>query len=116
MRIVDDSGKELPMDGKAAGEVQVRGPIIMSSYFNVSALHSLQCCACGHFPFGVSTKPKQPADLDSYRCASVSASHDCKALDSFSCVGGAGLGAVYRVQRADLSCLQLLRMNTPVSV
>eukprot|EP00891_Asterochloris_glomerata_P006068 jgi/Astpho2/6068/fgenesh1_pg.00084_%23_57_t len=33
MRIVDDSGKELPMDGKAAGEVQVRGPTIMNSYF-----------------------------------------------------------------------------------
>ena len=48
MRIIDDSGKVLPMDGKAAGEVQVRGPIIMSSYFRVSAICSLQCCACGH--------------------------------------------------------------------
>ena len=49
MRIVDDSGKVLPMDGKAAGEVQVRGPIIMSSYFRVSAICSLQCYACGKF-------------------------------------------------------------------
>ena len=52
MRTVDDSGKVLPMDGKAAGEVQVRGPIIMSSYFRVSATFSLQCCACASFDLG----------------------------------------------------------------
>ncbi len=46
MRIVDDSGKELPMDGKAAGEVQVRGPTIMNSYFKVSAFCGPQCLAC----------------------------------------------------------------------
>ena len=49
MRIIDDSGKVLPTDGKAAGEVQVRGPIIMSSYFRVSAICSLHCCAYRHF-------------------------------------------------------------------
>ena len=43
MRIVDDSGKELPMDGKAAGEVQVRGPTIINSYFKVRSLCGPQC-------------------------------------------------------------------------
>ena len=33
MRIVDDAGKELPHDGKAFGELQVRGPWITSGYF-----------------------------------------------------------------------------------
>jgi fatty-acyl-CoA synthase len=35
MRIVDDQGKELPHDGKAFGELQVRGPWITSSYFKL---------------------------------------------------------------------------------
>ena len=34
MRIVDDTGKELPHDGKAFGELQVRGPWITSGYFH----------------------------------------------------------------------------------
>ncbi len=34
MRIVDDHGKELPWDGTSVGEVQVRGPWIISRYFN----------------------------------------------------------------------------------
>ena len=33
MKIVDADGKELPHDGKAAGELLVRGPWIISSYF-----------------------------------------------------------------------------------
>jgi len=33
MRIVDDAGKALPHDGKAFGELQVRGPWITSGYF-----------------------------------------------------------------------------------
>jgi fatty-acyl-CoA synthase len=33
MRIVDDNGKELPHDGKASGELQVRGHWVVSSYF-----------------------------------------------------------------------------------
>jgi hypothetical protein len=33
MKIVDDDGRELPHDGKAAGELLVRGPWIISSYF-----------------------------------------------------------------------------------
>ena len=33
MRIVDDEGRELPHDGKAFGELQVRGPWITSGYF-----------------------------------------------------------------------------------
>ncbi len=33
MRIVDDEGKDLPCDGKAFGDLQVRGPWIVSGYF-----------------------------------------------------------------------------------
>jgi fatty-acyl-CoA synthase len=33
MRIVDENGKELPWDGKAFGDLQVRGPWIIKSYF-----------------------------------------------------------------------------------
>jgi fatty-acyl-CoA synthase len=33
MKIVDDGGRELPRDGKASGELLVRGPWIISSYF-----------------------------------------------------------------------------------
>ncbi len=32
-RIVDSNGKELPMDGKAFGDLQVRGPWVTSGYF-----------------------------------------------------------------------------------
>ncbi|MEZ4457668.1 MAG: AMP-binding protein, partial [Gemmatimonadales bacterium] len=34
IRIVDEQGKPLPHDGKAFGELQVRGPWISSSYYN----------------------------------------------------------------------------------
>ncbi|MBX7223688.1 MAG: long-chain fatty acid--CoA ligase [Blastocatellia bacterium] len=34
VRIVDDEGNELPWDGQAVGEVQVRGPMVISSYYN----------------------------------------------------------------------------------
>jgi fatty-acyl-CoA synthase len=33
MRIVDDAGKELPWDGTAVGEIEVRGPWITASYY-----------------------------------------------------------------------------------
>jgi len=33
MRHVDDSGKHLPWDGKAMGELEVRGPWVVKSYF-----------------------------------------------------------------------------------
>lgn len=33
MRIVDDAGAELPRDGEAFGELQVRGPWVVNSYF-----------------------------------------------------------------------------------
>jgi 3-(methylthio)propionyl---CoA ligase len=33
MKIVDDEGKELPRDGKASGELLVRGPWIIANYF-----------------------------------------------------------------------------------
>ena len=32
-RIVDDDGKLQPRDGKAAGEIQVRGPWVTASYY-----------------------------------------------------------------------------------
>ncbi len=35
MKIVDEDGSELPHDGKAFGELKVRGPWVCSSYFNV---------------------------------------------------------------------------------
>ncbi|MDD2921590.1 MAG: long-chain fatty acid--CoA ligase [Anaerolineales bacterium] len=34
IRAIDESGGEIPWDGKAFGELQVRGPWIVSSYFN----------------------------------------------------------------------------------
>jgi fatty-acyl-CoA synthase len=33
-RIVDDAGRELPWDGRSFGELQVRGPWIISGYYN----------------------------------------------------------------------------------
>ena len=33
MKIVDDDGADLPWDGKASGELMVRGPWVISSYF-----------------------------------------------------------------------------------
>jgi fatty-acyl-CoA synthase len=33
-RIVDDAGRELPWDGVAMGELQVRGPWVLRAYFN----------------------------------------------------------------------------------
>jgi len=34
IRAVDDQGREVPWDGKAIGEVQVRGPWVTSGYYN----------------------------------------------------------------------------------
>jgi fatty-acyl-CoA synthase len=34
LRIVDDEGRELPWDGRSMGEIQVRGPWVISSYYN----------------------------------------------------------------------------------
>jgi acyl-CoA synthetase (AMP-forming)/AMP-acid ligase II len=34
LRIVDDTGAELPWDGEAVGEIEVRGPWITASYYN----------------------------------------------------------------------------------
>ena len=33
MKVVDDGGRELPWDGKSAGELKVRGPWVCSGYF-----------------------------------------------------------------------------------
>ena len=48
MRIVDGDGKVLPWDGKAAGDLEVKGHWVVSGYFNVdkSPLHD------GWFPTG----------------------------------------------------------------
>lgn len=35
LRICDDDGNELPWDGEAVGEIEVRGPWITGAYFNV---------------------------------------------------------------------------------
>jgi fatty-acyl-CoA synthase len=34
IRAVDESGREIPWDGRAFGELQVRGPWVISSYYN----------------------------------------------------------------------------------
>jgi fatty-acyl-CoA synthase len=34
LRIVDDAGREQPWDGQSMGEIQVRGPWVIRSYFN----------------------------------------------------------------------------------
>jgi 3-(methylthio)propionyl---CoA ligase len=49
MKIVDADGKELPHDGKAAGELMVRGPWIISSYFKGEGGNPLDN---GWFPTG----------------------------------------------------------------
>ena len=38
MRIVDNRGAELPRDGRAFGDLQVRGPHVVGRYFRVRAL------------------------------------------------------------------------------
>ena len=37
LRIVDDDGRELPRDGKAVGEIEVRGPWVAASYYRADA-------------------------------------------------------------------------------
>jgi fatty-acyl-CoA synthase len=49
MKIVGDDGKELPRDGKTSGELMVRGPWILSSYYKSDAGDSL---VDGWFPTG----------------------------------------------------------------
>lgn len=39
MRIIDDEGKELPHDGKAYGELQVRGPHVIQRYYRVTRIY-----------------------------------------------------------------------------
>jgi len=49
MKIVGDDGKELPRDGKASGELMVRGPWIISNYFKGEGGNPL---VDGWFPTG----------------------------------------------------------------
>jgi fatty-acyl-CoA synthase len=54
MKIVDGNGKELPWDGKTAGELMVRGPWVISQYFKNEGGDPLVADATGHgwFPTG----------------------------------------------------------------
>ena len=54
MKIVGDDDEELPHDGKAAGELMVRGPWIIASYFKGEGGDPLRYDANGHgwFPTG----------------------------------------------------------------
>ena len=54
MRIVDDAGKELPWDGKAFGDLHVRGPWICSEYFKAEGGNPLRIDEHGEgwFPTG----------------------------------------------------------------
>jgi len=49
MKIVDDEGRELPWDGKASGELMVRGPWIVEDYFASEGASPL---VDGWFPTG----------------------------------------------------------------
>jgi fatty-acyl-CoA synthase len=50
MKVVDDDGKELPWDGKSAGELKVRGNWVCSGYFGLD--HSPSHDADGWFATG----------------------------------------------------------------
>ena len=54
MKIVDEDGAELPWDGKTSGELLVRGPWILDSYFNRHGEDTLRFDAAGlgWFPTG----------------------------------------------------------------
>lgn len=54
MKIVNDAGEELPWDGKAYGDLLVRGPWIIASYFKGEGGDPLQYDAAGRgwFPTG----------------------------------------------------------------
>ena len=41
MRITNDEGHEMPHDGKATGELEVRGPHVVKAYFRVTPLPML---------------------------------------------------------------------------
>jgi fatty-acyl-CoA synthase len=49
LRIVDENGQELPWDGKAFGDLQVRGPWVINSYFKGEGGNPLRD---GWFPTG----------------------------------------------------------------
>ena len=49
LRIVDENGRELPWDGKAFGDLQVRGPWVIKSYFKGEGGDPLED---GWFPTG----------------------------------------------------------------
>ena len=50
-RVVDDAGKVLPHDGRAQGELQVRGLHVVREYFRVrrpSGMHQLSAITTAH--------------------------------------------------------------------
>jgi fatty-acyl-CoA synthase len=52
MRIVDEAGRELPNDGESAGELQVRGPWVISAYYDNEAATAQQFTSDGWFKTG----------------------------------------------------------------
>lgn len=56
MRIVNDEGQELPWDGKAAGELQVRGPHVLKAYFRVCFKVTLQRYTAEYAPYNAASK------------------------------------------------------------
>jgi len=50
LRAVDENGSEIPWDGKAFGELQVRGPWVISAYYNDA--RSADSCVNGWFRTG----------------------------------------------------------------
>jgi len=46
MRIVNDEGNEMPRDGKATGELEVRGPHVVKAYFRVRFPTWGAVCVC----------------------------------------------------------------------
>ena len=49
MRIVNDEGNEMPHDGKATGELEVRGPHVVKAYFRVRSPIWGAVCLCLQF-------------------------------------------------------------------
>ena len=64
MKIVDEQGRRLPHDGVSAGELLVRGPWIVSGYFNDDEATAAALDADGWFSTGdVRDRPRRlPAD------------------------------------------------------
>ena len=65
MKIVDDDGNELPWDGKAFGELLVRGPWIASGYFKGEGGGSARRRTAGSPP--ATSRPSTPTATAAHR-------------------------------------------------